>query len=214
MQNLWITPRRGPLWRIIAVLLLAVLAGACSPPEPPQLEQATRLPSPKPIADFRLTDQNGNRFTLQNLEGRWTLAFFGYTHCPDVCPTSLAVLGQVMRRLEQDPDAGEPPQVVFFSVDPERDTPEQLASFVPYFHDSFTGVTGDPEEILKLTRQLGILYGKTDDTDGGDYLVDHSAAIVLFDPAGRFHAVFSVPHKADVIAADFLALKSYYEAIQ
>ena len=203
-----------PAWRIIATLLGAVLLAACSPPPPPQLAQATLLPSAKPVADFRLTDQAGQPFTLDNLRDHWTLAFFGYTHCPDVCPTSMAMLAQVQRQLEQNPAGAPLPQVVFFSVDPERDTPQQLASFVPYFHDSFMGVTGDPGEILKLTRQLGIIYGKTGGSGAGDYLVDHSAAIILFDPAGRFHALFNVPHKPELIASDFLAIRDYYEAIQ
>ncbi len=214
MQNARMTPRCARLWRIIATLLGAVLIAACSAPPPPQLQQATLLPAPKPVADFRLTDQAGQPFTLDNLKGRWTLAFFGYTHCPDVCPTSMAMLAQVQRQLERDSGAGALPQVVFFSVDPERDTPELLASFVPYFHDSFIGVSGDADVILKLTRQLGIIYGKTGGSGAGDYLVDHSAAIILFDPAGRFHALFNVPHNPERIASDFLAIKDYYEAIQ
>jgi protein SCO1/2 len=110
-----------PLFLIIPALLGALLLTGCSAPEPPELRQATLLPVAKAVADFRLTDQTGRPFTLDNLEGRWTLAFFGYTHCPDVCPTSMAMLGQVQRNLAKDPNTGELPQVVFFSVDPERD---------------------------------------------------------------------------------------------
>jgi len=208
------TPFSLPVLLIIPALLGALLLTGCSPPEPPALQQATLLPSPKPVADFQLTDQAGRPFNLDQLKGRWTLAFFGYTHCPDVCPTSMAMLAQVQRQLEQDPNVAQLPQVVFFSVDPERDTPELLASFVPYFHDSFIGVTGDPDEILKLTRQLGIIYGKTGGSGADDYLVDHSAAIILFDPAGSFHALFNVPHKPELIASDFLAIRDYYEATQ
>ena len=201
-----------PLLVIIPALLGALLLTGCSAPEPPELKQATLLPAAKPIADFQLTDQTGGPFTLDNLKGRWTLAFFGYTHCPDVCPTSMAMLAQVQRQLAKDPNAGELPQVVFFSVDPERDTPELLASFVPYFHDSFIGVTGDADEILKLTRQLGIIYGKVEGSGGDDYLVDHSAAIILFDPEGRFRALFNVPHQPEYIVADLQAIRQYYEA--
>jgi protein SCO1/2 len=208
------TPIFLPLVLIIPALLGALLLTACSAPEPPELKHATLLPSPKPIADFQLTDQTGRPFSLDNLKGRWTLAFFGYTHCPDVCPTSMAMLAQVQRQLEQDPGAAELPQVVFFSVDPERDTPELLASFVAYFGDSFIGVTGDPDEILRLTRQLGIIYGKTGGSGADDYLVDHSAAIILFDPTGRFRALFNVPHKPEYIVADLQAIKQYYEATQ
>ncbi len=206
------TPFFLPLWLIIPVLLGALLLTACSAPEPPELKQATLLPSPKPIADFQLTDQAGRPFTLDDLKDRWTLAFFGYTHCPDVCPTSMAMLAQVQRQLANNPDAGELPQVVFFSVDPERDTPELLASFVPYFHDSFIGVTGDAAQVLKLTRQLGIIYGKVEGSGSDDYLVDHSAAIILFDPEGRFRALFNVPHQPEYIVTDLQAIKQYYEA--
>jgi protein SCO1/2 len=201
-----------PLFLIIPALLGALLLTGCSAPEPPELRQATLLPVAKAVADFKLTDQTGRPFTLDNLEGRWTLAFFGYTHCPDVCPTSMAMLGQVQRNLAKDPNTGELPQVVFFSVDPERDTPELLASFVPYFHASFIGVTGDADEILKLTRQLGIIYGKVEGSGSDAYLVDHSAAIILFDPQGQFRALFNVPHKPENIVADLQAIKQYYEA--
>jgi protein SCO1/2 len=200
-----------PLWRIIPALLGALLLVGCGVPEPPEMKQATLLPAAKAVTAFQLTDQSGQPFTLDNLKDRWTLAFFGYTHCPDVCPTSMAMLGQVQRDLEKTPNAGELPQVVFFSVDPERDTPELLASFVPYFHDSFIGVTGDEDQILRLTRQLGIIYGKVEGTGSGDYLVDHSAAIILFDPDGMFRALFNMPHKPEYIAADLQAIRQYYE---
>jgi protein SCO1/2 len=214
MSELEKTPFFLPLLAIIPALLGALLLTGCSAPEPPELKQATLLPVAKAVADFQLTDQASRPFTLDNLKGRWTLAFFGYTNCPDVCPTSMAMLAQVQRQLEQDPDAAELPQVVFFSVDPERDTPELLASFVPYFHASFIGVTGDPDQILKLTRQIGIIYGKTGGSGADDYLVDHSAAIILFDPTGSFHALFGVPHQPELIASDFLAIRDYYEAVR
>lgn len=172
------------------------------------------LPEARAIADFSLLDQDNTPFTQENLRGHWTFAFFGYTHCPDVCPNTLALLGSVQRELEQKLDPQEMPQVVFVSVDPERDTPELLKKFVPYFHESFIGVTGEPEQINRLARQLGILYMKADDGDKDNYLVDHSAAIILLNPQGQFQAVFGVPHDVQSIQTDFLAIKRYYEAIQ
>jgi len=192
------------------VLLAAVLLAGCNPPPPPQLSKATQLPSPKPVTDFRLIDHNSKPFTRERLQGTWTFVFFGYTHCPDVCPTSLTMLGQVQKTLEQSaPD--ELPQVLFISVDPERDSVEQLARFTPYFHPTFLGVTGEPDEIQRLSRQLGILYMRTEGESTDDYLVDHSAAIMLFDPDGRFHAVFSAPHEPESMASDYLAMKNWYE---
>jgi len=196
------------------MLLAVVLLAACSKPAPPQLSHGTLLPSAKPVADFQLTDHRGQPFTLENLRDNWTFAFFGYTHCPDVCPTSMAMLAQVQRKLEQQDGLDKLPQVVFVSVDPERDTTALLSQFVPYFHPGFIGASGDQQNTLSLTRQLGILYGKTGDSAADNYLVDHSAAIILLDPDGAFRAVFGVPHDADLIANDFLAIKNYYEATQ
>jgi len=200
------------LARIIPLLLATALLVACSPPEPPQLQQATLLPSPKPVADFNLTSARGEPFTQDNLKGHWTFAFFGYTHCPDVCPTSLAMLARVMDRLKKNPRLDSLPRGLFVSVDPQRDTPATLASYVPYFDPDFTGATGAPEQIMTLTRQLGILYMKTAGNSENDYLIDHSTAIILFDPDGKFHALFNGPHDADKIASDFLLIKDYYEA--
>ena len=205
---------RFSLARIIPLLLVAALLAACSPPQPPQLQQGTLLPSAKAIAGFRLVDQNGDTFTLENLKNQWTFVFFGYTQCPDVCPTSLSMLGQMMRLLEKDPSLKTLPRGLFVSVDPERDTPELLAKFVPYFHPDFTGVTGSQEELQKLTRQLGILYMKSADGSEDNYLVDHSAAIILFDPDGKFHALFGMPHDPKLIASDFVMIRDYYEATQ
>jgi len=199
---------------IIPMLLAAVLLSACSPPQPPQLKQGTLLPSAKAIADFQLTDQHDKPFTRNNLTGKWSFAFFGYTHCPDVCPTALSMLAQVMKKLEQNDNLDTKPQVVFVSVDPERDTPELLTQYLPYFNPDFIGVTGDPQQLLLLTRQLGIMYGKAPGNDADDYLVDHSASIILFDPDGNFLALFGMPHDPDLIAQDFVAIKNYYEATQ
>jgi len=199
---------------IIPMLLAVVLLSACSPPQPPQLKQGTLLPSAKLIADFQLTDHNGKPFTRENLKGKWSFAFFGYTHCPDVCPTTLSMLAQVMKKLGKDSTLDTLPQVIFVSVDPERDTPELLAKFTPYFNPDFIGVTGDPQQLLLLTRQLGIMYGKTPGDNADNYLVDHSASIILFDPDGNFLALFGAPHDPDLIAQEFVAVKNYYEANQ
>ncbi len=199
---------------IILMLLATVLLSACSQPQPPQLKQGTLLPSAKLIADFQLTDQHGKPFTRNNLMDKWSFAFFGYTHCPDVCPTALSMLAQVMKKLEQNDNLDTKTQVVFVSVDPERDTPELLAQYLPYFNPDFAGVTGDPQQLLLLTRQLGIMYGKAPGDDADDYLVDHSASIILFDPDGNFLALFGMPHDPDLIAQEFVAIKNYYEATQ
>ncbi len=194
------------------MLVATVLLSACSKPEPPQLSQGTLLPAARPLTDFQLTDHRGQPFTLENLKDNWTFAFFGYTHCPDVCPTSMSTLAQLRRQLEQQDALQRLPQVVFISVDPERDTTELLSEFVPYFHPDFIGARGDAQNTRTLTRQLGILYAKAEGSAAENYLVDHSAAIILLDPDGAFRAVFNVPHDPLLIANDFLAIKRYYEA--
>lgn len=199
------------LARIIPLLLITALL-ACSPPQAPQLEQATLLPSAKPIDGFNLINDKGEAFTLESLKGRWTFAFFGYTHCPDVCPTSLAMLSQAMRKLKDSARLESMPQGVFVSVDPERDTPETLAKYVTYFYPDFVGVTGAPAEILALTRQLGIFYARAEGENKNDYLINHSTGIVLFDPDAKFHALFNAPRNPARIASEFLLIRDYYEA--
>jgi protein SCO1/2 len=101
---------------------------------------------------------------------------------------------------------------VFVSVDPQRDTPDILASYVRYFDPDFVGVTGEPAQILALTGQLGIMYARTEGSGKDDYLIDHSAGIMLFDPDGKFHALFSAPQNPDRMVSDFLLIREYYEA--
>lgn len=170
---------------------------------------ATRFPEAREIASFSLIDHNKAVFDNSVLKDRWSFIFFGYTHCPDVCPTTLSVLNSVARKLG---DLDEDIRFVFLSVDPERDTPEQLAQFVSYFNADFIGVTGTPEGIEQITRQLGVLHIRAQPEEGASgYLVDHSASIFLFDPDGRYHAVFSPPLSADAIAGDFKKMLQAYQ---
>ncbi len=196
---------------IIPILLSVVSLIGCEKMQAPQLQNATLLADGKAVADFSLVNHDENPFTQEQLKNRWTFMFFGYTHCPDVCPNSLSMLGRVRRNLDDTLEAGEQPQVVFVSVDPARDTPELLKKYTPYFHPSFTGVTGSPDALKQFTLQLGILYLKTGGDSKADYLVDHSASILLFNPDGDLYALFGVPHDANAIESDFLAIKTYYE---
>lgn len=199
--------------RIIPVLATLWLLASCSPPQPAQLAGGTLLPSPLELSPFTLIDHNNKPFTQDSLRGQWNFVFFGYTHCPDVCPNALGMLKRVQGLLET---AGETPlpRVLFVSVDPARDDPETLASYISYFHPSFTGLSGEDEELMRLTRQLGILYGRAPGGSDEDYLVDHSAAIILLNPEGHFQAVFGMPHDPEKIAADFIAVRNWYEENQ
>jgi protein SCO1/2 len=173
------------------------------------------LPEPRVIADFALIDQSSQPFSLQRLRGNWSLIFFGFTHCPDVCPTALYELQQVRKALSKEAgqeagqEAGKPtpmPEILFVSVDPERDTPQALSAYLSHFDPSFIGVTGKHEQLLPLTRQVGIAYRIEEHESGAtQYSVDHSTGILLTDPAGRLHGVFPAPHDATDMTADLLA---------
>lgn len=206
------------LWLAGVVALLAGIAAASvllRPPAPPELSAGvTRLEPPRELGDFSLTDHQGAAFTPERLRGRWTFIFFGYTHCPDICPTTLTTLNAAARAITALPAPPPAPDYVFVSIDPERDTPEQLAKFVPYFNRDFLGVTGAPAAIAAFTRQLSVMYLKVNSERGDGYLMDHSAAILLLDPQGRFHALFSPPFDARALAEDYLHLTQYYEATQ
>jgi protein SCO1/2 len=162
---------------------------------------ATRFPAARPMQPFHLQDQDGKPFDNESLTGSWSFLFFGYTHCPDVCPTTLSVLNSVAGKVA---DVQTPVHFVFITVDPERDTPEQLAGFVRYFNKGFIGATGTVSQIEQLTGQLGVLHARIENpSDKANYLVDHSAGVFLIDPNGDYHAVFTPPLTADAISSDF-----------
>jgi protein SCO1/2 len=165
------------------------------------LAKATMLQPPRPLPEFALLDQSGAPFGNQRLKGHWSLMFFGFTHCPDVCPTTLALLAQVEKTLAADQRVPLP-QVVLVTVDPQRDTPAQLASYVKFFSPTFTGVTGNPDAVAELTRAMGVPTARVD-LPNGDYTVDHSAVIFVLDPQGALRAIFSAPHVAEVIVTDY-----------
>ncbi len=194
---------------IVTAVLFSLAAGAWLGNQvlnrKPALDEisATVLDPPKAVSDFRLTNHRDEPFTLDSLKGKWSFLFFGYTHCPDICPTTLHTLAQMDRILAADPDAHANVQVVFVSIDPRRDTAQQLGKYVPYFNKAFIGVTGPEDEINRLTKQLGILHVRVEQNQGQDYLVDHSASVLLFSPQGALRALFGAPHAAQRLAADF-----------
>ncbi|HHJ14743.1 MAG TPA: SCO family protein [Gammaproteobacteria bacterium] len=209
-------PLHARRWRhIIPVLTLLWALAGCHPSAPPALSSATFIDPPLEVDAFRLTDHKGRAFTREHLRGAWSLAFFGYSHCPDVCPQALAILNQLIGQLQ---DQGVPalPRVLFVSLDPEHDSPQQLARYLAAFPPVFTGVTGDPGELHKLTRPLGIFANPaaspstgSEKTPGAAGLIDHSSVIVLFNPDGAARALFTGPPAAADIARDFLALRAW-----
>ena len=166
--------------------------------------QGTILSTARKIVIPDLTKDNGEKFTLDDLTGQWHLLFFGYTHCPDICPTTMTVLAQAKKTATTKKQMF--PQIVFVTVDPERDTVAMLGEYIRYFDKDFIGVTGDKDLIKAFTLQMSVVYMKmpvAENSDAGDYLVDHSSAILLLNPDGKLVASFKTPHDANNILKDF-----------
>ena len=192
---------------LIAAVAAAVglwLGSRAFAPPAPKLSAAVMYPSPREVPDFTLQRADGTALTKNDWTGRWTVAFFGYTNCPDVCPTTLATFKQVFAKLKAD-GVADKVRFDFISVDPQRDTPEQLAKYVGYFDEDFVAATGTDEELTRVTRALGLIYSR-EPTGNGDYAVDHSASAVLIDPGGREVGLFRPPFDAGAIAADLKTL--------
>jgi protein SCO1/2 len=166
----------------------------------PQLVAGTHLPTARTLQEFSLVDQDGQPVTLAALRGRPSLLFFGFTQCPDVCPTTLALLSSVRQRA-----TAQDLRIVLVSVDPERDTPQRLGAYVRAFDASFTGLTGSVEEIEKLARQLGVAAVRVP-RPGGDYTIDHSAALLWLDRDARLTTIFTPPYAVEPLARDFTTL--------
>lgn len=166
---------------VLAIIAGLMLVSACTEqPEAPRfkLTDVTGAPFGK---DFTLTDHNGQRRTLADFKGKVVTLFFGFTHCPDVCPTTLGEMALVMKELGKDADRL---QVLFVTVDPERDTAEVLKRYVPAFHPSFLGLTGSAEDIARTAKEFKIFYQKQPLPNGG-YSMDHSAGTYILDGEGR-----------------------------
>jgi protein SCO1/2 len=155
--------------------------------------------------DFSLVDHTGARRTLADYKGKAVAIFFGYTHCPDVCPTTMAEMSGVMKQLGND---AERVQVLFVSVDPERDTPEFLAKYVPAFDPRFVGLSGSVEEVAATAKEFKVFYQKVPGSEPDQYSVDHFAGMYLFDPQGRIRVFVKYGTQADNIAADLKTLLS------
>jgi protein SCO1/2 len=152
---------------------------------------------------FQLTDQNGRRLTDQDLKGKPFLVFFGFTHCPDVCPTALFEISEVLRALGRDADRA---AAVFVSVDPERDTPAVLKDYLSSFDPHIYGATGDSDTIAAVAKAYRVYYKKVP-LSAGDYTMDHTAIVYLMDKNGRFVAPFNLKRTPEVAAAD---LRKYF----
>ena len=207
------THAANPWMKRIAVtlllLVLGIVAGAMISrhrPPPADGSTAAKLQAPRTLQPFRLTRNGVSQLDNDNLRGKWSLLFFGYTHCPDVCPATLAELARAYELLAQEPGVLDGTQFIFVSVDPARDTPDTLAAYASYFNPAFLGVSGDPEQLAALARQLDIRFRRGAGS-GEAYNVDHSSAILLIDPQVRYHARIEAPHHAQDIRRQYLEIR-------
>ncbi|MBK9161802.1 MAG: SCO family protein [Nitrosomonadales bacterium] len=190
------------MWRRnVIFLMLAMVLAACGEPRLPSPFHASEVGGKLASADFRLTDHNGKLRTLADFRGKVVVMFFGYIHCPDVCPTTMADLAQVMDTLGKDADRV---QVLFVTVDPERDTPELMTQYAPAFHPSFLGLYGDVQATVKVAEAFGVVYQKQPTTSG--YNVDHSAGTYLIDANGKVRLLAPYGQRADWLAQDIRLL--------
>ena len=153
------------------------------------------------VDDFQFIDQHGNAVDKSSFKPGWRLVFFGYTFCPDICPTTLADLNRVWKKLS--PQAQQSVQVVFVSIDPERDTPESLAPYLAYFNPEFMAMTGNVTSLERLAEQLNGFYARVEREDGMAYLMDHSSNLMLVDDSWQYRGYIEPPFKRDALVEAF-----------
>lgn len=188
--------------RCCVVAGLALALAACTPSAPSLQLKGTDISSADFGQPFTLTGQDGKPHALGDYQGKAVALFFGYTHCPDICPTTMLEYQQVMKLLGKDSDRV---QVLFVSIDPQRDTPQVLAGYVPFFDKRFMGLTGSAEAVRKVAAQYKIVAQRQDRADGG-YTMDHSAGSYLFDTTGKLRVYVPYGTPAADIAHDLQQL--------
>lgn len=194
----------------VGTLLLGYYAGNQFSHQRLDPGSVTLLPEFKPLPEFSLVDYNGEPFTRDSLQGKWHLVFFGYTYCPDICPTTLTRYTQVNNRLQEAPEVLGSTRVLFVSVDPKRDIPERLKEYVQFFNPEFLGATGDPEEIAQLAKAFALFYQVHEPDANGNYLIDHSAAVAIVNPNAELVGYFNAVMDPEVIASDFRRLVEFF----
>jgi protein SCO1/2 len=190
-------------WLYATFALAAFTLAGCQPAPQPPAFRATDITGAEFARDFRLIDHNGQARTLADFRGKAVALFFGYTHCPDVCPTTLSDFATALQLL--GPQAARV-QVIFVTVDPERDKPELLREFVPAFNPGFLGMYSDPDTLRELAKEYKVIYQKTSAKAADDYLIDHSAGTYVYDPQGKLRLLMPYGSSPEAIAQDLKTL--------
>lgn len=197
----------------IPIIILAILAlvggyyaGNMFKQEAPPPVLASVLQPPKEIRPFELTGGDGEKFTLEDFKGHWTLVYFGYTYCPDICPTTLTDIARVYNRLADEPEITENLKTLLISVDPNRDNPKRLQEYVTFFRDDYLAATGDKEAIDQVAKDFSAFYKIHDPDENGNYPVDHSSIVSLVNPDGKIRAIFISVAEAEQVASDLTGI--------
>jgi len=176
--------------------------------------QGAIFPTEKLVKPFKLIDHLGDEFSNKNLIGHWSIVFVGYTHCPDICPTTLGLMSEVYRELSLQKMA--PPHVIFLTIDPERDTPKVMNSYIEYFNAEFTGLTGTLANVEKFTKNLNAVFRKAPGLGGeitkDDYLMDHSSALMLINPQGNLQSILTAPHTLGNVIDSIIKSRAYHSS--
>jgi len=180
------------LWRCLLILALALATPALALDRNVLLDQANilLLPRERAIPPLELVDQDGQRFDTRSLQGRWHILFFGFTACPDICPTTLSDMRRLFSQLPKE--TRNQLQLVLITADPARDTPQQLKTYLDYYRGGFNGLTGDMEQLQRLSRALGLPFVPASETQG-DYSVSHSGNLALVGPDGTLRGHIRAP---------------------
>ncbi|OZA21880.1 MAG: SCO family protein [Hydrogenophilales bacterium 17-61-9] len=189
--------------KVILALVLTLVLAACNPAPEPPVFQATDITGAAFARDFKLTDHNGQTRTLASFKGKVVAIFFGYTHCPDVCPTTLSDFAAALKQLGPQADQV---QVLFVTVDPQRDKPELLKQYVPAFDPRFLGMTTDEAGLKALAKEYKVVYQKTSVKGADNYLIDHSAGTYVYDTESRLRLLIPYGSSPDLIAQDLKTL--------
>lgn len=177
------------------------------------LETVTMLPEAREVPDFSLQRANGETLAKSDLQGRWSIVFLGFTHCPDICPTTLSELGQAERLWSESLEEDERPRIVFVSADPERDSPELAQEYAGFFSNHAIGATAEVEALERFGRSLLLVFARVP-SEGEDYTIDHSAQLSVLDPDGNFVGFIRPRHSSEpgptfpprLLAADMVRL--------
>ncbi|SDK44341.1 SCO family protein [Microbulbifer yueqingensis] len=210
--------KRGVLVTVAVCVLfmLAVLAAFLNKMGQPRVltesemraNGAVELERPRILDNFQLLADSGETWQTSELAGRWTLVFFGFTHCPDVCPTTMSTLNAFYQSLDEETRADT--QILLVSVDPKRDTPEKLREYVDYFNPDFAGLTGEFLNLKRFANQLNVPFNKVP-LGEGEYTVDHGSQVVLVNPRGHYHAFFRAPLDPAKMKLTYRSLRATYK---